>query len=49
MTDNERELLNMIRTHSNPEVAVQGAVEVILAYLAQHESFLEPSVACPQG
>lgn len=49
MTDNERELLNMIRTHPNPEVAIQGAVDIILSYLTQHESSLKPSSSYPQG
>lgn len=45
MTDNERELLNMIRNHPNPEAALKGALDIIVAYLAQHESCQGPSSA----
>lgn len=44
MTRNELELLNMIRDHDNPEIAVETALEIIISYLEQHESFEEPSV-----
>lgn len=45
MTRNELELLNMIRSHDNPEIALETALEIIISYLEQHESFEEPSVA----
>lgn len=48
MTDNERELLDMIRNHKNPEEALKGAISVILAYLSQHESSQGPSSAVPR-
>ena len=48
MTDNERELLDMIRNHKNPEEALKGAISVILAYLSQHESSEAPSFSVPQ-
>lgn len=37
MTDNERELLNIIRTHDNPERAVEIAINLMIDFLAQHE------------
>lgn len=48
MTDNERELMDMIRNHKNPEEALKGAISVILAYLALHESSRVPSSAVPR-
>ena len=48
MTDNERELIYMIRNHKNPEEALKGAISIILAYLALHESSQEPSFAVPR-
>lgn len=45
MTRNELELINMIREHSNPEIALTTAIETIISYLERHESFEEPSVA----
>jgi hypothetical protein len=44
MTRNELELLNMIRDHDNPEIALETALEIIISYLERHESFGEPSV-----
>ena len=38
MTDNEKELINMIRENDNPEQALMTATVIILNYLAQHES-----------
>lgn len=38
MTRNELELLNMIREHDNPEIALETALEIIISYLEQHES-----------
>jgi hypothetical protein len=39
MTENERELITIIRENDNPEEALATAVETILYYLKQHESF----------
>lgn len=39
MTNNELELLNIIRESDNPEHAIMIAIDVILSYLEQHESF----------
>lgn len=45
MTQNELELLNLIREHNNPEQALITAIEIIVEYLNLHESFeLKPSV-----
>lgn len=38
MTDNEIELLKMIRENDNPGQAAVTAIEVILGYLTQHGS-----------
>ena len=37
MTDNELELLNLIRTNDNPEQALIKAMDIILSYLSQPE------------
>ena len=41
MTDNEMELINIIRENDNPEIALVTAVETILSYLKQHVSSQE--------
>ena len=41
MTENEKELINLIRENDNPEKALCTAIETILSYLTQHESFQE--------
>ena len=41
MTENERELINLIRENDCPEKALYTAVETILLYLKQHGSFQE--------
>ena len=38
MTDNEIELIKIIRENDNPERALVTAVETILSYLRQRES-----------
>ena len=48
MTNNEKELLNIIHQHSNPEKAIEIAIKTILDFLEQHESYQEPSVAYSQ-
>lgn len=48
MTDNELELLYIIRTHENPEKALEIAIQTIIEFLEQSESYQEPSVACPR-
>lgn len=44
MTENEKELLKLIRENDKPEQALMTAVVIVLGYLKQHESFEEPSV-----
>ena len=48
MTENERELINLIRENDYPEKALTTAVETILLYLKQHVSFEEQVVAVPR-
>ena len=45
MTENERELINLLRENDDPEKALCTAVETILLYLRQHGSFQEQVVA----
>lgn len=44
MSENEKELLNIIRENDNPERAVATAIEIILSYLEQHGSSEEQAV-----
>ena len=37
MTNNELELLKLIRTNDNPDEAIIKAMEIILSYLSQSE------------
>lgn len=50
MTDNEKELLNIIREHDDPERAVGIAIELMIAFLEkrgvpQDTSFEHPRVS----
>ena len=45
MTDNEVELIKIIRENDNPEQALVAAVETILSYLRQRESSQVQAVA----
>lgn len=38
MTNNELELIEMIRNHKNPEKAFVTALEIILLFVNRHES-----------
>lgn len=49
MTENEKELLNIIRTHDNPEQALEIATRIILSFVEPHESSQEQSAACQQA
>ena len=49
MTDNEQELINLIRENDNPEQALMTATAIILDFLKQHESYQEASVVCLQA
>ena len=44
MTDNELQLINLIRDCDNQEEAIITAVETILSYLKQHGSSQEQAV-----
>jgi hypothetical protein len=48
MTKNELELINIIRENDNKEQAIFTAMEVILSFLEQHESFPIPSAVSLQ-
>ena len=49
MTEHELELLYIIRTHENPEKALEIAIQTIIGFLEQSESSQEPSVVCQQA
>ena len=49
MTDNEMELIKIIRENDNPEIALVTAVETILLYLKQRESYQEQAAAVLQA
>lgn len=38
MTENELELINMIRNHDDPEKALLTAVKIVTEFLKQHGS-----------
>ena len=48
MTDNEMELINMIRNHDDAEHALITATNIIISYLTLHGSYQEQAPACPQ-
>ena len=48
MTTTELKLLSMIRENDNPEQALVKAIEIIILYLTQPESFEEPSLVSVQ-
>ena len=48
MTDNEKELIKIIRENDNPEQALMTAAVIILDYLKQLESSSKPSAAALQ-
>ena len=46
MSNNEIELINMIRENDNPEQAAMVAIDIILMYLRQPESFEALAAVC---
>lgn len=46
MTNNEKELLTIIRAHNNPERAVEISLKIILEFLEQDGSSQEQPVVC---
>ena len=49
MTENEKELIKIIRENDHPEQALMTAAVIILGFLKQHESNSIPSAAYPQA
>jgi len=45
MTDNEKELIDIIRENDNPEQALMTAAVIIIGFLKQHESSEVQAVA----
>lgn len=45
MTQNEQELLDIIRTNENPQKALMTAIDIICQYIKQPLSSPEPSAA----
>ena len=43
MSENEMELIRLIRDNDNPGQALMTAATIILGYLKQHESSAKPS------
>jgi hypothetical protein len=41
MTENELELINLIRESGNPEAALMAALDVLTDYLSRHVSYQE--------
>ena len=46
MTQNELELLNLIREHDAPEHAIEIAINIMLEFLKQDESSQEQPPVC---
>lgn len=46
MTENEMELLKLIRENTDPERALQIATEIICQYIGQRESCPEQELVC---
>ena len=49
MTDNEKELFELIRENDNLEEALMTVAVITLGFLKQHESYPIESVAYPQA
>ena len=47
MTENEKELIKMIRENDNPTTALMTAAVIVLGYLKQHESSEVQALAYP--
>jgi hypothetical protein len=48
MTNNEKEMIDLIRNNENPVRAYEIVLELILACLTPNESFASTTLACPQ-
>ena len=49
MTENEKELIKIIRENDNPEQSLLTATVIILGFLKQHESSEGQAAVCLQG
>lgn len=49
MTENEKELIQLIRENDHPERALMTATLIVLGYLEQHGSCQEPAAADLRG
>ena len=49
MSENEMELIKLIRENDSPDLALMAAATIILGFLKQHESSEEPTVVCLSG
>lgn len=49
MTNNEIELINLIRENDNPGLAFMTATLIVLGHLKQLESFEEQAAVVPQA
>lgn len=49
MTDNEKELIQMIRENDNPSQALMTAALIVLGFLKQHESSAGQAAAAPRA
>ena len=49
MTENEKELIRLVRENDNPEQALMTATVIILDFLKPHESFEVQAPACLQA
>jgi hypothetical protein len=47
MTENEMELIKLIRENDKPEQALMAATVIILGFLKQHESSEVQALVCP--
>lgn len=48
MTNNEKELLNIIHQHSNPEQALKTAMDLMIDFLTNYEALQDTSFELPQ-
>ena len=48
MTNNEKELLNIIHQHSNPEKAIMTAIDLAMIFLMNYEAPQDTSVGLQQ-
>lgn len=48
MSDNEKTLLDLIRSSDDPQKAILVAIDVFTSFLAQLEEAQSPQAACPR-